>query len=103
MTDELVIPVPAECKRPIEMARLWIDGDEGVSHISLNYGLFDDAELSVWGSLAADMIAHAVNAYLQDGGEAMSEEAFALVEKGLRERLAKNPTLKGRFGDRTLS
>lgn len=85
------------------MARLWIDGDEGVSFIGLKYGLFDDAELEVWGSLAADLIAHAVNAYLQDGGAATPAEAFALVEKGLRERLSDNPTLQGHFGGRSLS
>lgn len=85
------------------MARIWITSEEGKSYLSLNYGMFEETELEVWGSLAADLVAHVVNAYLQDGGEFGKDAAFATVEKGFRERLADNPLLTGAFGGISLS
>jgi hypothetical protein len=96
--QELVIPVGADEKDPIEMARIWIA--EGRSLLSLNYGIFEERELQIWGSLAADLIAHAVNAALMDGSELTAKEAFALIERGFREQLADNPVLTGLFDGR---
>ena len=61
-------------ERPVEMARIWITAEDGRSHISLNYGVFEDRELEIWGSLAADLVAHAARAYHQDGGVATASE-----------------------------
>lgn len=100
--SELHAPPLEDKDRPVEMARIWITAEEGRSHIALNYGIFEDSELEIWGSLAADLIAHAVRAYHQNGGTATAAEAFAAVEKGLRERLADNPTLAGDFSGKVL-
>ena len=100
--SELNTPPLNEGDRPVEMARVWITAEDGRSHIALNYGLFEERELEVWGSLAADLIAHAVRAYHQDGGTATVAEAFAAIEKGLRERLSDNPTLTGDFAGKVL-
>ncbi|WP_430418514.1 DUF5076 domain-containing protein [Phenylobacterium sp.] len=100
--NELHAPPLDEKERPVEMARIWIAAEEGRSHIALNYGIFEARELEIWGSLAADLIAHAVRAYHQDGGTATAAEAFAAIEKGLRERLSDNPTMSGDFSNKVL-
>lgn len=100
--SELHAPPLEDGDRPVEMARVWITAEDGRSHIALNYGIFEERELEIWGSLAADLIAHAVRAYHQDGGLATAAEAFAVVEKGLRERLSDNPTLVGDFSSKVL-
>jgi hypothetical protein len=101
--NELPIPMDGDQFNPVEMARVWITADEGLSYISLNFGMFEDQELDVWGSLAADLIAHAVRAYKLEGGSMSADEAFAVVEAALRSRIADNPTQKGHFGGRVLS
>ena len=78
--EELVLPIPADRTDGIEMARVWITSEEGQSYLSLKFGMFEDKELEIWGSLAADLVAHAVNAYLQDGGEFGKDAALAAVE-----------------------
>ena len=77
-----------------EICRLWIA--KGDSHVALNYGMFGDDELRVWGMLLADVAAHVVRAG-QMKADVNTAEAFALLEAGFRERLAHNPTLTGSF------
>ena len=101
--DELIVPDIDEGLDAVEMARIWITPGEGVSYVSLNYGIFEDQELRVWGSLAADLIGHAVRAHLLGGASMTTDEALAVVESALRERLAYNPTMSGRFPRRAVS
>jgi len=103
MISALGPPDLDEAKNPIEMAQIWITPDEGDSYISLNYGIFGDQELKVWGSLAADMIAHAVRAHILDGNDISPDEAFVVIERAFREQLSSNPTLKGHFPGQTVS
>jgi hypothetical protein len=100
---ELAVPLVDDVGNPMEMARIWVTTENGRSHVSLHYGMYEDHELEVWGSLAADLIAHAVRACMMDGSTVTSDEAFSLIEKGLRARLSDNPTLNGTFSDRVLS
>lgn len=97
--NELVLPVGEHEHGPkvFEMARIWIDGNEAESRISLNFGIFADRELEVWGSLASDLMVHAVNAYRHNGGKLTTAEAMAVVEKGFRARLADDSTFDGDF------
>ncbi|CAN5162261.1 hypothetical protein BH10PSE4_BH10PSE4_48160 [soil metagenome] len=99
---ELAAPVVSDENDPVEMARVWITAGDGRSHVALYHGIFGDQELRLWGSLAADLIAHAVRATMMDGSDQTPEEAFALVEAGFRDRLADNPTLAGVFSDRKI-
>lgn len=101
--DERVIPDFREGSRPVEMARIWIDAEEGRSHVSLKYGMFEENELEMWGCLAADLIAHVVQAHILYGAPITPDQGFAAVAEALRERIASNPTLEGRFPDRMVS
>ena len=77
-----------------EICRVWIaDGD---SHVALNYGIFGDDELRVWGMVLADVVAHVVRAGMMRS-DAIATEAFAMLEAGFRERLQHNPTVTGSF------
>jgi len=100
---ELAIPVAEDRLNPVEMARIWVTTEEGRSHVSLHFGMYDDVELEMWGSLTADLIAHVVRAYQMEGGEEPTEAVFAAIEKGLRARLSDNPTMRGEFSGRALS
>ena len=92
---ELVAPQSALlAKDGDEVLRLWIAG--GDSHITINFGVFGEDELRVWGMLLADAAAHIVRAASMQQDESAAE-GFALLEAGFRERLQHNPTLTGAF------
>lgn len=95
--DELNIPAGVfEEDEGHELVRFWISS--GVDHVSLNIGLFDSSiEPGVWGSVAADIAKHAVNAMMQD--EPTRDEAvlYAEIERAFIDRLKEQTKFEGQL------
>jgi len=93
--DELDIPSGVfEEDEGHELVRFWISS--GVDHVSLNIGLFDnEKEPSVWGSVAADIAKHAVNAMLQDDPARDKVALYAEIERAFVERLKAQTNFEG--------
>ncbi len=95
--DELEIPSGVfEENEGHELVRFWISS--GVDHVSLNIGLFDnEKEPSVWGSVAADIVKHAVNAMRQDDPTRDEEALYAAIEQAFSMRLREQTSFSGQL------
>jgi len=96
--DELEIPSGVfEENEGHELVRFWISS--GVDHVSLNIGLFDvEKEPDVWGSVAADIAKHAVNAMLQDDPTRDKNALYAAIERAFSSRLREQVDFSGQLG-----
>lgn len=80
-----------------ELVRFWVGG--GTDHVTLNISLFDgEKEPSVWGSVAADIVKHAVNGMLQDDPTRDSNALFAEIERSFVARLKEQTNFTGQLG-----
>ena len=79
-----------------ELVRFWISS--GVDHVTLNVGLFDrDQEPEIWGSIAADIVKHAVRGMLQDDDTRDEKVLFAQIERAFSARFKENVVLEGQL------
>lgn len=85
-----------EEERGHELVRFWIC--DGRDHVVLKVGLFDnDKEPAVWGSVAADIARHAVNAMMQDDPARDAAALYAEIERAFAARLKAQTNLEGQL------
>lgn len=83
-----------------ELVRFWISS--GVDHLSLNIGLFDrDQEPGVWGSVAADIVKHAVRGMMQDDPTRNEMDLYAEIERAFACRLKEKTKFPGQLRGET--
>lgn len=83
-----------------ELVRFWVS--EGQDHVSLCIGLFEaDDEPNVWGSIAADIMRHAVNGMVQEDPGRNAEALLAEIERAFATRLKETTDYTGQLSGDT--
>ena len=79
-----------------ELVRFWVSS--GVDHVTLNIGLFDSqSEPGIWGTVAADIVKHAVRGMMQDDPSRDERVVYAQIERAFAERLREQTNLEGQL------
>jgi len=79
-----------------ELLRFWVcDGED---YVALNSDIFGDKEPEVWGSVAADVLKHAIIAMCLNDGSRDAQKLQQRMVKALKKRLAEHGDYSGRLG-----
>lgn len=79
-----------------EFVRFWVAG--GVDHVSLYLGQFrPETEATDWGTIAADIVKHAIRGMLQQDPTRDEVALFAEIERAFLQRLEEQTNIMGQI------
>jgi hypothetical protein len=79
-----------------EIARFWVC--EGEDYVALVTDLFGEKEQEVWGTVAADLLKHAIIAMTLSDGSRDAEAIRERMVEAFHQRLASQADCSGRLG-----